>query len=136
MFRRLARPLADEPLPVLLIHSMAPGLGTREREPELQEFREKAYNVFIKNYYIRQDTTIPDSNDTEEPFWPVVIDWQSELRREIALFTRDSSVAEASRLSGLVSILTGEPYQELASRLCLIFGRELKKENEDNEGKP
>lgn len=127
--RRLARPLADEPLPVLLIHSMAPGLGTREREPELQEFREKAYNVFLNNYYIRQDTTIPDSNDTEEPFWPVVIDWQSELRREITLFPRDSSVGEASRLSGLVSILTGEPYQELASRLCLIFGRELKKEN-------
>lgn len=81
VFRRLARPLADEPLPVLLIHSMAPGLGTREREPELQEFREKAYSVFQENYYISQDRPIPNSNDREAPFWPVVLEWQSELRR-------------------------------------------------------
>ncbi|NER33247.1 MAG: AAA family ATPase [Oscillatoria sp. SIO1A7] len=136
VFRRLARPLADEPLPVLLIHSMAPGLGTREREPELQEFREKAYSVFQENYYISQDRAIPNSNDREAPFWPVVLEWQSELRREIALFPLDSSLGEASRVSGLVSILTGSPYQELASRLCRIVGRNLKKENEENEGKP
>ena len=130
VFRRLARPLADEPLPLLLIHSMAPGLGTRERGGELQEFRDKAYSVFQENYYSSQDQIIPNSNDTEAPFWPVVLDWQSELRREIALFSRNSSPGEASRVSGLVSILTGQPYRELASRLCRIFGRELKKENE------
>jgi cellulose biosynthesis protein BcsQ len=127
--RRLARPLASEQLPLLLIHSMAPPLATRGREQELREFRERAYTVFFENYYAQDESVpVPNSQDTDAPFWPVVVDWQSELRREIALFERNSSSEEASRLSGLVTLLTGEPYQTLAAKLCRMFGRELKKD--------
>ncbi|MBC6454064.1 MAG: tyrosine-protein kinase family protein [Hormoscilla sp. SP5CHS1] len=125
VIRRLARPQAPEPLPVLLCHAMAPGLGVPAREQELQDFRDRAYTVFQENYYHENDD-IPNSNDPDAPFWPVVLDWQSTLRREIALFSENSS-SESAR-AGIVSLLTGKPYEDIAERLCQMFGRELKKE--------
>ena len=125
--RRLARPLCSEQLPLVLIHSMAPPLATPGREQELTEFRDRAYTIFQENYYA-QDESVPNSNDTDAPFWPVVVDWQSELRREIALFERNATPEEASRLSSMVTLLTEEPYQTIADKLCRMFGRELKKD--------
>ncbi|NEN92269.1 MAG: AAA family ATPase [Okeania sp. SIO3H1] len=126
VIRRLAKPLAPKPLPVLLIHALAPGLDVKWSEQELGAFREKAYIVFKEHYY-RED--VPKSDDREASFYPIIIDWQSELRREISLFKRDSTPEEDSRLSYLIDVLTGKPYQELAERLCSIFQRKLNKEN-------
>ena len=123
VIRRLARPLAPEPLPVLLCHAMAPGLGVAGREQELQDFRDRAYTVFQANYYNERDI-VPNYSAGDAPFLPVVLDWQSELRREIALFSNNSS----SDITGIVNLLTDKPYEDIAERLCKMFGRELKKE--------
>ncbi|NEP89264.1 MAG: MinD/ParA family protein [Okeania sp. SIO2C2] len=126
VIRRLAKPLAPEPLPVLLIHALAPGLVVPGREQELRDFREKAYTVFQDNYY---SENVPNSTDKEADFYPIVIDWQSELRREITLFERDYSPEEDSRLSDIIDVLTGKPYQQLAERICSIFQRKLNQKN-------
>ncbi|NET25276.1 KGGVGR-motif variant AAA ATPase [Okeania sp. SIO1I7] len=128
VIRRLARPFAPEPLPVLLVHALVPGLGVPGMEQELRDFREEAYIVFQKNYYREED--VPNSNDLEANFYPIIIDWQSDLRKEISLFERDSTPDEKRRLSNIINVLTGKPYQELAERLCSIFQRKLNQENQ------
>ena len=128
VIRRLAKPLAPEPLPLLLIHALAPGIGVPGREKDLREFREQAYSVFQDHYY-KPSEDVPNSNDQEASFYPIVIDWQSELRREINLSQRDSTFEEDSSLSNIIDILTGKPYQRLAERLCRIFKRKLNLEN-------
>ena len=137
VIRRLAKPSAPEPLPLLLIHALAPGIGVPGREKDLREFREQAYSVFQDHYY-KPSEDVPNSNDQEASFYPIVIDWQSELRREINLSQRDSTFEEEgdstfeedSSLSNIIDILTGKPYQRLAERLCRIFKRKLNLENE------
>jgi cellulose biosynthesis protein BcsQ len=128
VIRRLAKPLAPEPLPLLLIHALAPGIGVPGREKELREFREQAYSVFQDHYY-KSSEDPPNSNDQEASFDPIVIDWQSELRREINLSERDSTFENDSSLSNIINILTGKPYQRLAERLCRIFNRKLNLKN-------
>ena len=129
VIRRLAKPSAPEPLPLLLIHALAPGIGVPGREKDLREFREQAYSVFQDHYY-KSSEDPPNSNDQEASFDPIVIDWQSELRREINLSERDSTFENDSSLSNIINILTGKPYQRLAERLCRIFKRKLNLENE------
>ena len=136
VIRRLAKPSAPEPLPLLLIHALAPGIGVPGREKDLREFREQAYSVFQDHYY-RPSEDVPNSNDQEASFYPIVIDWQSELRREINLSQRDSTFEEEgdstfeedSSLSNIIDILTGKPYQRLAERLCRLFNRKLNLKN-------
>ena len=136
VIRRLAKPLAPEPLPLLLIHALAPGIGVPGREKDLREFREQAYSVFQDHYY-SSSKDVPNSSEQEASFYPIVIDWQSELRREINLSQRDSTFEEEgdstfeedSSLSNIIDILTGKPYQRLAERLCRIFKRKLNLEN-------
>ena len=136
VIRRLAKPSAPEPLPLLLIHALAPGIGVPGREKDLREFREQAYSVFQDHYY-KPSEDVPNSNDQEASFYPIVIDWQSELRREINLSQRDSTFEEEgdstfeedSSLSNIIDILTGKPYQRLAERLCRLFNRKLNLKN-------
>ena len=128
VIRRLAKPSAPEPLPLLLIHALAPGIGVPGREKELREFGEQAYSVFQDHYY-KSSEDPPNSNDQEASFDPIVIDWQSELRREINLSERDSTFENDSSLSNIINILTGKPYQRLAERLCRIFNRKLNLKN-------
>jgi len=125
VIRHLASPGVDERLPLILVHSMAPAIGISGRETELQEFREQAYSVFQENYY-SEDETVPDTNNREEPFFPVVVPYQEVLRKDIALFSRNSTPEESTRLSDLVNIMTSSPYQDIAEKLCRLFGRELK----------
>lgn len=125
VIRHLARPGVDERLPLILVHSMAPAIGISGRERELTEFREQAYIVFQENYY-SEDETVPDANNREEPFFPVVVPYQESLRGDIALFSRNSTPEGSKRLSDLVRIMTDSPYQDIAEKLCILFGRELK----------
>ncbi|MDT9339726.1 hypothetical protein VV11_009755 [Trichodesmium erythraeum 21-75] len=127
VIRRLAKPLAPAPLPLLLIHALAPGIGVPGREQELREFRDKAYSVFQDHYY-SSSQDVPNPNEQEASFYPIVIDWQSELRREINLF-EDSTFEEDSSLLNIIDILTGKPYQRLAERLCRLFNRKLNLKN-------
>ena len=113
-------------MPLILVHSMAPAIGISGRETELKEFRDQAYIVFQENYY-SEDEIVPNENDTEEPFFPVVVPYQESLRGDIALFSRNSTLEESNRLSDLVRIMTNSPYQDIAEKLCRLFGRELKK---------
>ena len=124
VIRHLASPRVEEPLPLILVHSMAPALGISGRETELTEFRDKAYIVFKENYY-SEDETVPNANNTEEPFFPVVVPYQESLRGDIALFSRNSTPEESNRLSGLVRIMPDPPYRDIAEKLCRIFGRDL-----------
>jgi MinD-like ATPase involved in chromosome partitioning or flagellar assembly len=129
VIRRLARPLAQEQLPVLLVHAMAPALREAGRVGELKAFADKAYQTFQANYYYESDV-VPNINDSDAPFTPVVLPLQDDLRGDIALFPRDESPEEANRLSELVKVITSDPYQGLAMRLCRLFGREFNKKME------
>jgi len=128
VIRHLASPGIDDRLPLILAHSMAPSIGISGREQELTEFRERAYDVFRENYY-SVDEDVPNSNDREESFFPIVIPYQESLRGDIALFSRNSTPEESDRLSGLVQVMTNQPYSELAEKLCGLFGREFKQVN-------
>lgn len=123
VIRHLATLGVDEPLPLILVHSMAPALGISGREQTLREFREQAYTIFQKNYY-SEDEIIPNPNDENAPFTPVEIPYQESLSGDIAF---NSTASE--RVSNLIRIMTDSPYREIAEKLCLIFGRELKKVN-------
>ncbi|MCT7952971.1 AAA family ATPase [Ancylothrix sp. C2] len=126
VIRHLASPEVDDRLPLILVHSMAPASGISGRETELTKFRDQAYSVFQENYYW-EDETVPDPNNREEPFFPVVVPYQERLRGDIALFSRPNSTTEESdRLSDLVRIMTDSPYQDIAEKLCILFGRELR----------
>ena len=125
VIRHLASPEVDERLPLILVHSMAPASGISGRETELTEFRDKAYIVFKENYY-SEDETVPNANNTEEPFFPVDVPYQESLRGDIALFSRNLTPEESDRLSYLVKTMTHPPYQDIAEKLCRLFGRELK----------
>ncbi len=83
-----------------------------------------AYLHFQKNYY-SEDEDVPNSNDTEQPFFPIVVSYQESLRGDIALFSRRATPEELNRLSSLVKIMTDSPYQDMAKRLCILFGREF-----------
>jgi MinD-like ATPase involved in chromosome partitioning or flagellar assembly len=124
VIRHLASPGVDDRLPLILAHSMAPAAGISGREKELTEFRDRAYDVFRENYY-SVDEDVPNSNDREEPFFPVVVPYQENLRGDIALFTRNSTPEESDRLSDLVKTMTNDSYVEIAEKLCLRFGREF-----------
>ena len=125
VIRHLASPGIDDRLPLILAHSMAPSIGISGREQELTEFRERAYDVFRENYYSVEED-VPNSNDREEPFFPVIVPYQESLRGDIALFSRNSTPEESDRLSGLVQVMTNQPYSELAEKLCGLFEREFK----------
>ncbi len=128
VIRRLARPLAteQEQLPVVLVHAMAPPLTAPGREMELKLFRETAYDIF-QNYYYWESETVPNSNDSDAPFTPLIVSWQDSLRGDIILFRQNQSQEESSRLSAIVNIMTNQPYEQIAEKLCRIFGRNLKK---------
>ncbi len=125
VIRHLASPGVDERLPLILVHSMAPALGILGREQELTEFREQAYTIFQENYY-SENETVPNANDTEEPFTPFVVPYQESLRGDIALFARNKTPEESDRLSELVRIMTNHPYPDIAEKLCGFFDREFK----------
>jgi MinD-like ATPase involved in chromosome partitioning or flagellar assembly len=128
VIRHLASPGVDERLPLILVHSMAPATGISGRETELTEFREQAYDLFRENYY-SEDEDVPDANNREEPFFPLVVPYQESLRGDIALFSRNSTPEESARLSKLAEIMTNSPYKEIAEKLCNLFGREFQKNN-------
>ena len=107
---------------------MAPAIGLSGRETELTEFREQAYVLFQQNYYA-EDEDVPNSNDGESPFFPFVVPYQESLRGDISLFSRNSTPEESTRLLNLVTTMTNSPYQEIAEKLCNLFGREFKKNN-------
>ena len=113
---------------LILVHSMAPALGILGRENELMLFRDKAYTTFQENYYSENDD-VPNSNDVEAPFYPVVVPYQENLRGDIALFSRESTPEESERLSNIVRIMTDAPYQSIAEKLCTAFGREFQTNN-------
>jgi len=130
VIRHLAPSGSDDSPSLILVHSMAPALKIVGRERELTQFRERAYSTFQENYYAENDD-VPNSNDTEAPFYPVVVPYQDNLRGDIALFSRDSTPEdeESDRLSSLVEIMTNSPYQSIAEKLCTAFGREFQKNN-------
>jgi len=127
VIRRLASPGVDKRLPLIFVHSMAPAIGISGRETELTKFREKAYDLFKEKYYYKNED-VSNSNDTEQPFYPIVVPYQESLRGDIALFpsNRNSTPEESNRLSDLVNIMTNSPYQEIAEKLCELFEREFK----------
>jgi MinD-like ATPase involved in chromosome partitioning or flagellar assembly len=128
VIRHLASRGVDKRLPLILVHSMAPAIGLSGRETELTKFRDEAYDLFNQNYYA-EDEDVPNSNDGEAAFFPFVVPYQESLRGDIALFSRNSTPEESTRLLNLVTTMTNSPYQEIAEKLCNLFGREFKKNN-------
>lgn len=120
----LTNPDPDKRLPLVLVHAMAPALGIAGRNNELEKFRDDAYAIFQENYY-SEDETVPNSIDSDAPFTPIVVPYQDSLRGDIALFARDNSPEEASRLSDLVNVMVNAPYRDIADKICTLFGRNL-----------
>lgn len=123
VIRHLATSGVEDRLPMILVHSMAPGLGISGRIKELQEFKDNAYTIFQNNYYSEEET-VPNSQDDDAPFIPFVIPYQDSLRGDIALFAHEESPEESTRLSDLVEIMTNSPYRDIAEKLCLLFRRD------------
>jgi len=116
-----------EPVPVVLVHAMAPGPSHINFTHETRMFRETAYDVFQRYYYPEQgpegedEIAVPNENDPEAPFHPVVVPWNEHLRADLRLLRigEDDTV----RLKALVGLLTSQPYTELAERLTSLFNR-------------
>ena len=133
VIRRLSRPLAPEgekQLPVVLVHAMALASLERRRNEELRAFKEEAYRVFQENYY-DQGEDVPNPDDINEPFSPIILPLKDELQGDISLFIRDESEEESDRLEQLVSLMTNEDYQKLAKRLCLRLNKRFNKIEEE-----
>lgn len=102
----------NEPLPVILIHSLAPSLGVQDRERDLEAFRDRAYLVFQDNYYSSEED-VPNQNDNQAVFFPYEIPYNNDLRGDIAL----------SSDSPFIEILTNASYQGVSERICNLFSR-------------
>ncbi|MBD2691649.1 tyrosine-protein kinase family protein [Anabaena catenula] len=132
VIRRLSRinpspaPEEEPQLPVLLVHAMAPRLSDTGRYRENDEFKDKAYQTFLDEYY---DEIAPNSNDSDAPFYPIVVPVQDELQGDISLFTRDESERESRRLEELINLMTSQYYPAIAQRICRLFGKEFDKNN-------
>ena len=116
-----ARPSKEDRLPVVLVHGMAPPLGTPGREQTMKEFRDRAYDVFQEHYY-GDDEVIPNANDTDAPFAPIELLWQAELRGDILLAPRDDTQAERERVDMLATLLS-RSCEPIAEKVCRLFGR-------------
>jgi cellulose biosynthesis protein BcsQ len=104
----------DEPLPLILVHSLAPSLGIQNREQVLEDFRDRAYSVFQENYYSSEED-VPNQNDDQEVFFPYEIPYNNDLRGDIAL----------SSESPFIEILINASYQRVAERICNLFNRDF-----------
>ncbi len=132
VIRRLSRRLSEEKeqLPVILVHAMALASLERRRNEELRAFKEQAYTAFQENYYYEGED-VPNPDDINEPFSPIILPLKDELQGDISLFIRDESQEESDRLEQLVSLMTNEDYQEIAKRLCIRFSKRFNKTEEE-----
>lgn len=130
VIERLAKPYnhIEDRLPVALVHSMAPSDSEADYIVRRQ-FREKAYDVFAEKYYSQEEVT-PNSENSAEPFYPLVIPWEQSLRGDISFtFNGDEpSDFEKDRNRNLTSILTNNNYHQLAEKLCNFFDKTLESE--------
>jgi len=91
VIRRLSQTFENqqtsEQIPLILVHAMGPNLSERGRlgNEEVKRFKDKAYEIFRENYYSEQDT-VPDIDDSDAPFTPIIIPFQNDLRGDISLF--------------------------------------------------
>jgi cellulose biosynthesis protein BcsQ len=132
VIRRLSRRLSEEreQLPVILVHAMALASLERRRNEELRAFKGQAYTAFQENYYYEGED-VPNPDDINEPFSPIILPLKDELQGDISLFIRDESQEESDRLKQLVSLMTDEDYQEIGKRLCIRFGKRFDKTEEE-----
>lgn|GEM_PF-757391 len=108
--RVLARPAAsgasEDPVPLVLVHAMAPPPGT-QGDAEERAFRKRAYEILSTHYY----TDPPDEADRDTPHWALPLRWRPELRGQ-----------GGALVDGALSALLAEEYAALAVRLKEWFG--------------
>jgi len=121
LIRRLAKPDQEQGMPVILVHALAPLLEQAGGETERRKFSETAYDLFSDLYYRQGE--VPGLSDPDQPHVPLAIPWLPELRGEVSLSV-DTHGSERVRSS--VERLTSGSYFELAQRLCLLMGRNLR----------
>lgn len=125
VIKHLAYPEEPEPVPLVLVNTMASPLSKGVAgDVEINEFKEKAYDIF-KQYYYDEEQDVPNLSDTEAPFYPVLIRWKEVLRADISLHI-DEHIDNSNIINNYISELTGSEYQELAKRICNLFGKDLK----------
>lgn len=110
--------------PVAMVHAMAPDLGTPNRNLEIRRFKERAYDCFLDHYYYEGEG--PNMENPDAPHYPIPVPWNPALRGNVQLFRSGDTPEEASELTGVADQLTSAPYQEIADRLCRMFGRPLR----------
>lgn len=132
VIHRLSRRLSTErePLPVVLVHAMAPNLREAGRYAEYDKFKEQAFDTFQNNYYY-EDNQVPNSDDDQAPFQPFPLPLEDGLQGDISLFPRDETEGDDRRLQDLINLMTNENYQKIAKKLCGLFGKTFDKINEE-----
>lgn len=104
-----------EDLSCVVVHALAPVRGTPESGAEADEFRARAYEIFRANVYDESHgydaESVPDLGSTVDPHSPLVLHFEAELQRFVALRDRRH-------------VLFGEDYVMLRKRIEELCERE------------
>ncbi|HND29693.1 MAG TPA: P-loop NTPase [Myxococcota bacterium] len=103
-----ARKRGQEPVPLLLVHGMAPPLGKEGRSRELKLLQEQLYDILRMEYY--PSSNIPGLEDNTQPHATVPLSWNESLRGLGGALAPD-----------IAELLTGPDYIRLSTRLQTLF---------------
>jgi hypothetical protein len=103
-------------LDCLLVHALAPPLG-EERDRAFQQFKERAYEVFSRDYYDEEDSAesewpLPALEDEDSPHYPIALAFDP-------LIQRYQTIAEVA------DRLTQGDFTHFASRIMNRLGRTM-----------
>lgn len=124
VIRRVANPYGEQPLPVVMVHALAPGYGLVGREQEISAFKERSYDTFLEYYYDEEDVEGVNPNNPDEPFYPIIIPYNELLRGDLSLY-EDQQGQLPAEVINLFARQEG-PYHQLAEKLSRMFGEEVK----------
>lgn len=101
-----ASPSAD-PIPLIVLHGMAPLPGDRDEAIEISAFRDRLYDELCTSYY---SEPVPAPADQDTPHDAIPIPWMAGLR------------AQGGQLSPrMIAILTGSEFTPLVDRVVRTF---------------
>lgn len=122
--RRVANHNGERPLPVVMVHALAPSVGMSSQVDEIMAFRERSYDTFLQEYYSEDEVASVNINNEDEPFYPVVLPYDELLRGEIFLYSEEHT---RSKLLATIAYFIREngPYRKLAEKVLQMFGREV-----------
>ena len=114
-------------LPIAIVDSMSRGT-----EQHKQDFKRRAFTLCCDKYYA-PDEPQPSIDAENEAHTPIYISYAPGLNEEVKLYS-DGSPEQEAALEQTKSILCGEEYRLIESRIRLWFGDEEEKEATEVDG--